>query len=134
VTGLAAGTAYNFQVYAVNGSGAGPPSAVASATTTAVAGTVVSITWQTAPSGSFPHGTGTLGVNAHVNPGTAPIQFGLSTSSTVPPATWTVAAYINSDFWGAFVATPASAGTWYAWVEGTDGSAPTVYPVAFTVT
>jgi hypothetical protein len=41
---------------------------------------------------------------------------------------------INSDFWGAFVATPASAGTWYAWVEGTDGSAPTVYPVAFTVT
>ena len=42
--------------------------------------------------------------------------------------------YINSDFWGAFVATPASAGIWYAWVEGTDGSAPTVYPVAFTVT
>ena len=43
-------------------------------------------------------------------------------------------AYVNSDLWGAYVSTPATAGTWYAWVEGTDGSRPTVYPVAFTVT
>ena len=37
VTGLVASTAYDFQVYAMNGGGAGPPSATASASTTAVA-------------------------------------------------------------------------------------------------
>lgn len=134
VTGLAAATAYDFQVFAVNGSGAGLPSAVVTATTAAAAGAVISITWQTAPSGNFTHGAGTLGVNAHVNPGNAPIQFGFSTSATVPPTSWTIATYINSDFWGAYVSTPPSAGAWYAWGEGTDGSTPTVYPVAFTVT
>jgi len=41
---------------------------------------------------------------------------------------------VNSDLWGAYVATPAIAGVWYAWVEGTDGSAPTVYSTPFTVT
>ena len=42
--------------------------------------------------------------------------------------------YVNSDLWGAYVSTPASAGSWYAWVEGTDGSKPTVYPTPFIVT
>jgi hypothetical protein len=51
-----------------------------------------------------------------------------------PGSAKTAYAYINSDFWGVYIATPASAGTWYAWAEGTDGSAPTVYPVPFTVT
>ena len=41
---------------------------------------------------------------------------------------------VNTDFWGQYVPTPASAGTYYAWAEGTDGSAPTVYPTSFTVT
>lgn len=43
-------------------------------------------------------------------------------------------ASVNTNLWGAYVSTPASAGTWYAWVEGTDGSKPTVYPTPFTVT
>jgi hypothetical protein len=43
-------------------------------------------------------------------------------------------ASVNTDLWGAYVSTPASAGTWYAWVEGTDGSTPTLYPTPFTVT
>jgi len=43
-------------------------------------------------------------------------------------------ASVNSDLWGAYVSTPATAGTWYAWVEGIDGRTPVVYPVAFTVT
>ena len=42
--------------------------------------------------------------------------------------------FVNTDLWGAYVSTPATAGTWYAWVEGTDGSRPTVYSTAFTVT
>jgi hypothetical protein len=41
---------------------------------------------------------------------------------------------INTDLWGQYVPTPASVGTWYAWAEGTDGSAPTVYSTPFTVT
>jgi prolipoprotein diacylglyceryltransferase len=45
-----------------------------------------------------------------------------------------LANFVNTDLWGAYVSTPASAGTWYAWVEGTDGSKPTVYPTPFTVT
>jgi hypothetical protein len=40
---------------------------------------------------------------------------------------------VNTDLWGAYVSTPATAGTWYVWVEGTDGSRQTMYPVAFTV-
>jgi|SRR5579872_2207655 len=51
-----------------------------------------------------------------------------------PGSAKTAYASINSDFWGAYVSTPPSAGAWYAWGEGTDGSTPTVYPVAFTVT
>jgi hypothetical protein len=42
-------------------------------------------------------------------------------------------AYVNTDLWGSYVSTPAVAGTWYAWVEGTDGSKSTVYPTPFTV-
>jgi len=41
--------------------------------------------------------------------------------------------YVNTDLWGAYVPIPATAGTWYAWCEGTDGSAPTVFPTAFAV-
>jgi hypothetical protein len=43
-------------------------------------------------------------------------------------------ASVNTDLWGSYVSTPGSAGSWYAWVEGTDGSALTVYPTPFTVT
>ncbi len=41
---------------------------------------------------------------------------------------------VNTDLWGAFVPIPATAGTWYAWCEGSDGSTPTVYATPFTVT
>jgi len=73
-------------------------------------------------------------VNAHINPATAGVQFGFSLSATVPPSSWAVANFVNTDLWGSYVSTPASAGTWYGWVEGTDGSTPTVYPTPFTVT
>jgi hypothetical protein len=86
------------------------------------------------PTGSFSHGTGYIGVNAQVNPATAAIQFGFSTSAVSPPTAWTAAALVNSNLWGQYVATPASAGSWYAWAEGTDGSCPTVYATPFTVT
>jgi hypothetical protein len=80
------------------------------------------------------HGSGSIAVNAQVTPSGAAIQFAFSTSPTVPPVDWTLASYVNTDLWGAYVDTPAAAGTWYAWVEGTDGSLSIVYATPFTVT
>jgi hypothetical protein len=51
-----------------------------------------------------------------------------------PGAAKSTYASVNTNLWGAYVNTPSSTGTYYAWVEGTDGSLPTVYPTGFTVT
>lgn len=134
VGSLTAGTTYDFQVFATNAGGAGVPSAIVTASTAAPAGMVSSITWNVFPSGSYAPASGTIAVNAHVSPSTATVQFGFATSATVPPSVWTAGAFVNTDLWGAYVAVPATAGTWYAWCEGTDGSAPTVYATPFTVT
>ena len=127
-------TAYDIQITASTSNGSGPPSAIVTVTTAQAVGAVTSITWNLVPSGSFAHGVGAIGVNAHVNPATAAIQFGFSTSSSTLPTQWTAGVTVNSDLWGQYVPTPPSAGTWYAWAEGTDGSAPTVYATPFTVT
>ena len=134
VTSLTPATSYDFEVLAVNAVGTGPASAAATASTAASSNSVTSITWVMVPSGSYTHGTGSIGVNAQISPSTAPVQFGFSTSLTVPPSTWTAGTYVNTDLWGAYVNTPSVAGTYYAWAEGTDGSAPTVYSTAFSVT
>lgn len=133
-TGLLAATSYDFEVTAVNAGGSGPPSGVATASTAAAGTSVTSITWNIVPSGSYTHGSGVIAVNAHISPATAPVQFGFSTSATVPPTAWTLANFVNTDLWGAYVNTPSMAGTWYTWAEGTDGSATTVYATSFTVT
>ena len=77
--------------------------------------------------------SGAIGVNVHVAPAAGAVEFGFSNSATALPTIWTAGLHVNSDLWGAYVPTPASAGTWYAWAEGTDGSSPTVYPTPFTV-
>jgi hypothetical protein len=41
---------------------------------------------------------------------------------------------VNTDLWGQYMPTPATAGAWYVWAEGTDGSAAGVYPTSFNVT
>jgi hypothetical protein len=133
-TGLLSGTSYDFQVLASNGVGTGPASSVVTASTIAAGTSVSSVTWNLVPSGSYTHSGGAIGINAHIAPSTAPVQFGFATSPTSPPTSWTVGNYVNTDLWGAYVDTPAVAGTWYAWVEGTDGSLPTVYPTGFLVT
>lgn len=135
VTGLAAATSYDFQVFGTNATGAGPASIVVTrATAAAGAGSVTGVTWNMVPSGNYVHGAGSIGVNAHIAPGTAAVQFGFSTSATVPPSNWVVANYVNTDLWGSYVSTPSSPGIWFAWVEGVDGSYPTVYSTPFTVT
>jgi hypothetical protein len=134
LSGLSAATSYDVQVFATNGAGNGSPSAVFTSSTLAGTGSVTSVTWNLVPSGSYVHAAGAIGVNAQITPATAPVQFGFSTSATTPPTSWTVATYVNTNLWGAYVPTPASPGTWYAWVEGTDGSFPTAYATPFTVT
>jgi hypothetical protein len=134
IMNLTAATSYDVQVIASNNVGSGPPSSPVVTVTTQSGGTVTSITWQLVPTGTYAHGVGTIGINAHVNPAAAPIQFGFSTSQTTPPSTWMAAVLVNSDLWGQYVPTPVTPGSWYAWAEDTDGSSPTVYATPFTVT
>lgn len=133
LAGLLAGTGYNIQVVGVNATGTGLASSTLTAST-AAAGLVTSIVWNLAPSGSFAHGSGAIGVNAHITPATGPAQFGFSASGTVPPGSWTVGSSVSGDLWAAYVSVPATAGTWYAWASGTDGSSPTAYSTPFVVT
>jgi hypothetical protein len=42
-------------------------------------------------------------------------------------------ASVNTDLWGAYIGVPSTAGTYYMWAEGTDGSAVTVYAPPFVV-
>jgi hypothetical protein len=42
-------------------------------------------------------------------------------------------AFVNTDLWGAFIGTPSTAGTYFMWAEGTDGSAVTVFSTSFVV-
>ena len=127
-------TAHDIQVTASNSAGSGPASALVTATTAAMVGLVSGISWNLPPIGPYQHGNGVLGLNVHVTPAAAPVQFGCSPSSTILPTSWVAGVHINTDFWGAYVPVPATAGTWYAWAAGTDGSAPAVYATPFTVT
>jgi hypothetical protein len=133
VSGLQSATSYDFSVYGVNSAGAGAASIVVSATTTSTGNAVSSIVWNLAPSGTYSVANGTIGVNAHVSPSSAAIQFGFSNSSAAPPTSWTAGLHVNTDLWGAYVATPSAPGNWYAWVEGTDGSSPTQFATPFVV-
>jgi hypothetical protein len=133
ISGLQAATSYDFSVIGMNASGSGPVSSTVTAATDASSASVSSITWNLLPNGPYTHGSGSIGVNAQVSPASAAIQFGFSLSATIPPTSWTAAILVNTNLWGAYVPTPASAGNWYAWAEGTDGSCATVSLTPFVV-
>jgi hypothetical protein len=133
LSGLQPVTSYDFSVIGVNSAGAGSASTVVTAVTLVPSASVTSISWNLVPNGTYTHGSGEIGVNAQVSPADSAIQFGFSLSATVPPSSWTAATHVNSNLWGAYVVTPAAAGTWYAWAEGLDGSAPVVSSSPFVV-
>jgi len=133
VPGLAASTTYEFRVFSVNEGGNGPASTVVSATTQPLAGIVSAIQWNMVPTGPYTRGGGAIGVNVLVTPPDGAVRLGFSTSASTPPASWTLAIHVMTNLWGAYVDTPATAGTWYAWAQGTDGSATTVYSTPFVV-
>jgi hypothetical protein len=133
VPGLQPATSYDFSVWGTNATGNGPVSAVATAMTAAAANSVNSIAWNLLPSGAYNRSSGSIGVNAYVLPATSAVQFGFSLSATTPPTAWTPAMFVNTNLWGAYVPTPATAGTWFVWGEGLDGSSPTVSSTTFAV-
>jgi hypothetical protein len=133
LSGLQPVTSYDFSVIGVNSAGAGSASTVVTAVTLVPSASVTSISWNLVPNGTYTHGSGEIGVNAQVSPADSAIQFGFSLSATVPPSSWTAATHVNSNLWGAYVVTPAAAGTWYAWAEGLDGSALVVSSSPFVV-
>jgi hypothetical protein len=133
ISGLSAATSYDFSIIGVNSAGAGSASVTVSAVTLSASGSVSSITFNLLPSGSYTHGSGAIGVNAQISPAASPVQFGFSLSATTPPSSWTTATLVNNSLWGAYVPTPAAAGSWYTWGEGLDGSARTVNPTPFVV-
>jgi hypothetical protein len=101
-------------------------------------GGTTTLSFQAAPTGPYTAGEANIGVNALLAPGstTASIQFGWSTSSTVPPTSWTAGIYVNSQsngdaLYGAYLTAPATAGTYYGWVANTTG---TVQAVSASVT
>ena len=134
IADLVPNASYDLQVAALNDAGAGVASEILIATTAPATGDVTAVSWNIVPSGSYTHGVGAVAANAHITPSTAAVQFGLSTSTSVLPETWVAANFVNTDLWGAYLATPATPGTWFVWVSGTDGSSPTVYPIGFMVT
>ncbi|HTI02540.1 MAG TPA: hypothetical protein VL752_16440, partial [Acidisoma sp.] len=80
-----------------------------------------------------------VGVNATLDPGGAAsgVQFGISSSATTAPTSWTAAVLVNTQsngdtFWGAYLTMPGAAGTYYCWAETVDGTT-TVVSAAFTV-
>jgi Fibronectin type III domain len=133
ISGLSAATSYDFSIIGVNSAGAGSASVTVSAVTLFASGSVNSITFNLLPSGSYTHGSGSIGVNAQISPAASPVQYGFSLSATTPPSSWTTATLVNNSLWGAYVPTPAAAGSWYTWGEGLDGSARTVNPTPFVV-
>jgi hypothetical protein len=132
VPGLSAGTSYDIRVAARNDAGAGSYSSMLTVSTASGAN-ANSIVWNLVPSGSYTRGAGAIGVNAHVAPASAAVQFGVSTSNIVAPSSWVAGTWVNTDLWGAYVSTPQTPGNWYVWVEGTDGSCRSAYSTPFVV-
>ena len=82
-----------------------------------------------APTGSFTHGSGTIPLNGAITPAqNVATQVALSTSNTVAPGTgWQAASVINSNsLWAIYYTTPATAGSYYVWVQTTAGANTTV--------
>lgn len=89
------------------------------------------------PGGTYPHGSGTIGLNGSISPAqAASVQISLSTSnSTVPTDGWQAASVIDSNtLWAVFYTTPAAAGNYYIWAQTTAGAATAVSDFTISVT
>lgn len=92
------------------------------------AGSNATLTFVTAPSGSYSAGQTGVGVNAILDAGSAAssVQFGISSSTTIAPLSWTAGSLVNTQsngdtFWGSYLTMPVTTGTYYCWAETGDG-------------
>jgi hypothetical protein len=109
-----------------------------SAGITVTAGAAVTYTINN-PGGTYPSGSGTIGINGNLSPAGLSVatQLALSTSNTTAPTTgWETAqaSFYNNTFWGQYYTTPATAGNYYVWVETTTGEGLTVSTFTIPVT
>jgi len=89
------------------------------------------------PGGSYVHGVSTIPLNGSVTPAqNVATQVALSTSNTVVPTSgWQAASIIYSNsLWAIYYTTPATAGTYYVWVQTTAGTDSAVSSFTVTVT
>jgi hypothetical protein len=87
--------------------------------------------------GSSVHGQGSVGVNGNISPPQAvETQVSLSLSNTVPPTSGWVAATVYDDnaLWGLYYPTPATAGSYYIWVQTASGGSQAVSDFTMPVT
>ncbi len=89
------------------------------------------------PGGTYVHGSGTIPLNGGISPTqAAAVQVVLSASGTVAPTTgWQAAIDIyGNTLWAIYYPTPATAGSYYVWVETTTGGSQIVSSFTITVT
>ena len=140
VTGLSASTSYEFQVFGVNAGGSGTASATVTASTAAASNYLLTTGFQPVSGATATAGTGTVAANANDNSATvdgsktvpASVKFGLSTSNTTAPASFTNGSqFANSghNYWAAYVPTPTTAGTYFVWARAFDSGSNQVAQV-----
>jgi hypothetical protein len=91
------------------------------------------------PGGPFAHGSGSFLLNGYLSPAGLSVttQIALSTSNTVAPTSgWQQVSntFSNNTIWGVYANTPATAGSYYVWVETTTGEGLTVSSFTVSIT
>jgi hypothetical protein len=89
------------------------------------------------PGGSYVHGVSTIPLNGSITPAQdVATQVALATSNSVAPASgWQAASIIYSNsLWAIYYTTPATAGSYYVWVQTAAGTNSAVSSFTVTVT
>jgi len=145
VTGLAASTGYDFQVFAVNAGGSGTTSTTVFATTQAAPSYLLTNGTLPTSGATATHGSGNVSANCNDNSSStdglhtvpASVKAGMSTSNTVAPTSWTNGSQFSNsghNYWAFFIPTPATAGTYFIWCREFDASSNQVAQVILTNT
>ena len=112
-------------------------SVVSAAISVAAPSTGITYTINQPSTTSVAAGSGTLALNGGISPAqSTATQVAFSTSNTTAPTSgWEAASIINNNtMWAIYATIPATAGTYYVWVETTTGAAATVSTFTISVT
>ena len=122
VTGLSSATSYDFQVRAVNAGGSSGYTAT-TASTTYTNSIVVGIYSPNYLSDTSPPHNGSPGCNVSITPTPNNVRGTFGTSGTTEPSSgWQAFSNYSGNLWGQYLTAPATAGSYYLWIEARDGS------------